>query len=198
MIESAWDNLEVWLRANAPAVLDTFRPPASKGDIEAAEDFLGRALPTEYRQSLGRHDGQIDLLHSPTLYSFGLLECGWALLPVAASLATSQMMGDLLGRGEFKLRDADGGDWWSLHWFPITDNGCGDNHCLDLRPPSDAQASVITFWHNWRRRPIVAPSFAAWLNSLVVELASGRVSFDPVRGFVRDQQDQAFPNTRPN
>jgi internalin A len=52
-----WDRFEAMLRAHAPALLDSFYPPATLEQLEHAEGVLGVRLPDEVRAAYLRHNG---------------------------------------------------------------------------------------------------------------------------------------------
>ena len=190
-IVEKWQRLEEWLGANADEVLETLRPGAAEDKIVAAEESLGVRFPSGFRESLGVHDGQIDILHTPDKYAYGLFEDGWALLSLEAITDTWRLMSQLRGSGDFigrqsELSDIVVSDWWHPMWIPITGNGSGDNHCLDLNPgPTGTAGQIITFWHNWKKRQRVARSFEDWLNTLVAGLEQGEIIFSRATGFER-------------
>ncbi|MFD3787532.1 hypothetical protein [Streptomyces cyaneofuscatus] len=46
-VDEAWDHIEDWLRANAPATHAELPPPAGADEIRAAQDAIGCAFPAE-------------------------------------------------------------------------------------------------------------------------------------------------------
>ncbi|MFD3974149.1 hypothetical protein [Streptomyces cyaneofuscatus] len=44
-VDEAWDHIEDWLRANAPATHAELPPPAGADGIRAAQDAIGCAFP---------------------------------------------------------------------------------------------------------------------------------------------------------
>ena len=63
----------------------------------------------------------------------------------------------------------------SAHLVPILNNGAGDHYCLDTASQKDGECPVV-FWGYEARRgqspQYVAPSFAAWLASMLDEISA--------------------------
>src|SRR5688500_7735755 len=75
-IGSLWARLEAWLDGYVPDVVAALAPPADEATLAAAEQRLGRALPTPLRRLLAIHDGGKEAIG------------GWDLLS-AAGIVTS-------------------------------------------------------------------------------------------------------------
>ncbi len=66
-------------------------------------------------------------------------------------------------------------EWWNPRWVPLTSNGGGDHHCLDLDPAEGGQVGqIMEFWHDWEVRTRIAPSFTAWFEAFVTGCETGR------------------------
>lgn len=169
-LAATWGRLERWLAAHAPRALASLNPPASEDEIAQAERALGVALPGDVRASLRRHDGQ-----EPDIPLFA----GWSLLPCRRVVAEWRVWKDLLDAGRLRDREAQAegavrAEWWNPRWIPITGDGTGDHHCVDLSPaPGGTSGQVITMWHDSGRRRVVAPAFESWLCRIADDLASG-------------------------
>jgi cell wall assembly regulator SMI1 len=57
-INASWDTIESELAAQFPKVLASLSPPAEELDVVQMEDALGCKLPSDFRASLMRHNGQ--------------------------------------------------------------------------------------------------------------------------------------------
>ena len=85
----------------------------------------------------------------------------------------------LLDRGTFEdfRSDSDGRvvkDWWHARWVPLTHDGAGNHYCLDLNPGPEGRAGqIIQMWHDDSERPVVAPSYRAWLAAFADALEAG-------------------------
>jgi cell wall assembly regulator SMI1 len=152
--DSSWERIERWLAVNAPEVADGLDSPASEEDIADAEQELGVRFPDSVRAAYLRHDGQRRDAPS-TLY-------GWEWLSMARIREEWSVWKELLDGGDFDglSNDADGlavrSDWWHPAWIPLTYDGMGNHHCLDLAPgPGGAVGQVIEMWHDAGSRPVV-------------------------------------------
>ncbi|SFX80984.1 hypothetical protein [Streptomyces atratus] len=56
-VVTAWGRIEKWLKAHAPMSHTALRPPATSGQLEAAEQETGFALPAELKALWLLHDG---------------------------------------------------------------------------------------------------------------------------------------------
>jgi cell wall assembly regulator SMI1 len=64
--------------------------------------------------------------------------------------------------------------WWRTKWVPITANGGGDHHCLDLDPAENGSiGQVIEMWHEDENRELVGDSFKECFNIIVGNLENG-------------------------
>lgn len=102
-----------------------------------------------------------------------------------------KMMKELHDMGQFKDLKTEpgqgvGNDWWNTSWVPLADNGGGDYFCLDLVPGErGAIGQVIVFFHDMNERPLIARSYAAWLEKLAKGFASGKYILDEDEGIVQ-------------
>src|SRR5262245_33564067 len=85
-MEMIWERIEAWLSHNAPLVFQSLRGGATEHDIISAEVVLGNPLPSDYRESLKRHDGQVlDQFGCSPGFTYGL-----NLYPLAKTLSRKQ------------------------------------------------------------------------------------------------------------
>ena len=178
-METIWNRIEIWLVANAPEILNNLQPGATDEAIKQAEIFLGIELPEDVKASYRLHNGQDG-------YN-GLMD-GWELLSLERMMDEWKIWKELLDSGDFDDSKSDPdspiqADWWNAKWIPLTSNGCGDHHCLDLDPaPGGNVGQIITMWHDWERREIVASRFQNWLEQLAADLESGKYIFSKEDG----------------
>lgn len=183
-LDAVWERIEAWLAANAPDVAAGPNPPATPAQLDETERELGVRFPESVRASYLRHNGQS--ADSPWfLY-------GWEWLSLERIRDEWKVWKDLLDGGDFEgiRSDADGStvrdDWWNPAWIPLTYSGSGDHHCLDLAPgPQGTAGQIIEMWHDEGSRPVLAPSFEAWLASFAEGLETGEwVTSDDYEGLV--------------
>jgi cell wall assembly regulator SMI1 len=166
-----WKRIEAWLDAHVPSGAGILRPGATEEQIAAAERFLGVSLPEDVRVSFGLHNGQS---RGPWLMY------GWELLSLERVREEWVAWKALLDEGTFRdFRSTSDGqtaeDWWHPRWLPLTYDGAGDHHCLDLHPgPTGQPGQIIQMWHDDSPRPVVAPSYRDWLAAFADALDAGK------------------------
>ncbi|WP_370618167.1 SMI1/KNR4 family protein [Mumia qirimensis] len=180
-VDAAWDIIEDVLRARLPEVAATLRGPVSDTDLDRLTRTVGKELPTDFIQSLRRHDGQdnptklLDLFNHHTLLS------------AEAMVETSDMLADALGDDS-----GDVYDWMTPDkvrtvpnirgWLPFT-AAEGDSFALDLDPlPPGDPGQVISLPIDG---PTPAPehrSFRDWLAALAQRLDAGAFRIDDTLG----------------
>ncbi|MFK0247275.1 SMI1/KNR4 family protein [Amycolatopsis azurea] len=123
-VNAAWDRVERWLEAEAPATAATLRPPATIARITEAQRRSGVAFPAELVASLLRHDGVADTGESFDLPPFHQ--------PVSAEGMEGQakVMCDVLTSSGI---DDNVGYWWHGRFVPFAVDGGGDGLFLDQR-----------------------------------------------------------------
>jgi cell wall assembly regulator SMI1 len=183
-MRATWERIEAWLRTNAPQVYETLRPGATDERIAEAERRLGVVFPEPVRESYRIHDRQSP--EGPMLID------AWEFLSLERIVDEWNVWKQLLDGGEFarsrsKPEAGIRPDWWDARWIPLTYSGSGDHHCLDLDPaPGGAVGQVILMWHDSPERPLVAPSFEAWLGRFADDLEAGEyVLSEEYGGLVR-------------
>ena len=188
-VVASWQRLEAWLKAQAPEVHASLGPPATDEAIRALEAAVGMTLPEDVRASYRLHDGQSrDLTLVPPVESG---EVGYSLLPLSRIAAEWKTWKGLLDGGDFagQVGGPDAGirdDWWNPGWLPLTTNGGGDSHCLDLAPAGGGTSGqVITMFHAEAKRELTARSFGEWLAALADELEQGEWTLDDAGGIER-------------
>jgi cell wall assembly regulator SMI1 len=137
----------------------TLRPGAGEAALDAAEKALGRTLPEEVRAFYRHHDGTDDYVVE-----------GRELLSLERMADEWDIWRDLLERGDFGANDHGTPGpgvqkrWWIWEWVPVTYDGSGNHHVLDLAPAKGgAYGQILSFWHDDDPRAVVGKSFLAWL-----------------------------------
>lgn len=137
---------------------------ASEQEIAAAEKALGRTLPAEVRAYYRRHNGAGDFLN------FDVVE-GRQLLSLKAIVSEWKVWRELLEKDTFAssesvVKPGPGVQkrWWIWEWVPVTYDGAGNHHVLDLAPArGGAYGQILSFWHDQESRTVVGKSFLGWL-----------------------------------
>ncbi len=170
-MDDIWSRIEAWLDVHVPGGAGILAPGASDAEIAATEQFLGVTFPEAVRASFQRHNGQAS---GPWLLE------GWELLSLGRIREEWRCWKDLLERGAFRdFRSATDGrtveDWWHPAWIPLTYDGAGDHHCLDLHPgPQGYVGQIIMMWHDDDARGVAAPDYPSWLAMFAAALEAGR------------------------
>ncbi|GAB3733200.1 hypothetical protein GCM10027598_57610 [Amycolatopsis oliviviridis] len=123
-VNAAWDRVERWLKAKAPATAATLRPPATIARITEAQRQSGVAFPAELVASLLRHDGVSDTSESFDLPPFHQ--------PASAETVEreAKVMCEVLTSSGL---DGNVGSWWHGRFVPIAVDGGGNGLFLDQR-----------------------------------------------------------------
>ncbi len=148
------------IEAKAAAAGVELAKGANAKAIKAAEKALGLALPEEVVAFYRRHDGA---------ETDAAVE-GRELLSLSRIVDEWKIWKDLLDQGTFEANDHSRPDpgvqkrWWIPEWVPVTYDGAGNHHVLDLAPaPGGTHGQILSFWHDDDERTLVAKSFLGWL-----------------------------------
>jgi cell wall assembly regulator SMI1 len=183
-VASSWKEIEAVLRENANSVFRSLRKPASATEVKRLASTFGRKPPTDLLQSLAIHDGLRDsYLGQVRLFNY------WSLLPIKSMLEARKVSREvqaMLGPdGVFpqgKNRSVKTDLRWRDGWLPFMDAD-GDTLFIDLDPgPVGRVGQVVKFYNSDRARPVVAPSFRAWLSSLTDRLVTRQFRLDEQGG----------------
>lgn len=186
-MDAIWERIERWLGANAPEVLASLNRPATARRLAAAERHLGVTFPDDVRASYLRHDGQRS--DGP-----GWVD-GWEWLSLTRMTDEWDVWKGQLDGGDFadSRSRTDGRvvkDWWHPKWIPLTYDGCGNHHCLDLNPgPKGVAGQVIEMWHDDAERPVESDSFRDWLSAFADELEADEYVLSEEHGGLIRKED---------
>jgi cell wall assembly regulator SMI1/predicted DNA-binding WGR domain protein len=132
---------------------------ATDDAIAACERALGLSLPAEVRAFYRAHDG------APV---FGAVEES-ELLSLKAIVKSWKIWQKLLADGTFGDNEGEVGPgvqarWWIPEWIPITSDGSGNHHILDLAPGEGGRVGqILSFRHDAPERDVVAPDLLGFL-----------------------------------
>jgi cell wall assembly regulator SMI1 len=195
-VSKHWREIESWLTQVAPTVVSSLRPPASAAAVATTEAAVGFAFPTDFSESLLRHDGQADDATSGLFpYSTRLGPApAWRLLSLKEIEHAWSMMKQLVDSGEFegrmsKFSSGEQASWWKESWIPIADDGGGDFVSLDLSAEHGGPGRVIIFHHDSGKREVLAPNFGEWLAALAGKMEDEVFEFDPEEGLIEADAD---------
>jgi len=169
-----WARIEEHLQLLAPECHAALPPGASADRIEQLESMLDITLPDDVRASWMIHDGSGEKWILP----------GGELLSLRGIVEQWYVWHDLIGNGELDDSVAEPHGpiqplWWNLKWFPVTNNGGGDHHCVDTDPaPGGEVGQIIAFGHDVGPECVLAGSFREYLLDYADRLAAGEYHFD--------------------
>ncbi|MFD4370635.1 SMI1/KNR4 family protein [Streptomyces sp. NPDC058486] len=126
----SWRRIDAWLARHAASDFALLNPPATRDDIQRAEQLLGTPLPGDLAASLRCHDGvsawATFLPEQSPLTVSGIVEHWQTHMDVAAE-------NDGLTR-----RPWDDEPWWHPLWVPWAESADGGAQVIDQRPGPDA------------------------------------------------------------
>ncbi|MEW6282217.1 MAG: WGR domain-containing protein [Candidatus Eremiobacterota bacterium] len=170
-VRRLWDRAEKCLKAHHRKHYAALNKGATEAQIAKLEKEIGAALPDDFKASLRIHNGQDS--DGPWVLR------GWELLSCARIADEWGVWNDLYPDD---FEDCEGepdsprvkNHWWHPRWIPITYNGGGDHHCLDLDPTPQGQVGqVIQMWHDDSPRTLEGSSFRDWFSRFVDDLEAG-------------------------
>jgi cell wall assembly regulator SMI1 len=175
-MKELWNRLEQWLKEQAPDVYADLNPGVSQLEIDNLEGVIGYKLPNDLRESLMIHNGQRG--ESDWLFA------GWELLSTDRILDEWLVWKDLYDKGTFEDWEVDvihegiKKVWWNPAWIPLTYNGAGDHHCIDLAPANGGLVGqIISMWHDWEERRVLANGYRQWFEYIISEFESNDVDY---------------------
>jgi cell wall assembly regulator SMI1 len=173
-VSQDWRQVERWLSANAPAVLERLPMGASKPDVLKAEASMGVTLPASLRESLIAHDGA-------DLYIYDGKRGAPLGRPMSlrAILAQYRMLVNLFGDGhnDDAAHPPPGvrACWWCDKWVPALAHVNGDATCVDLGPaPGGILGQVFDWAHDNGPGVVYARDYAEVLAGFASDLEAGR------------------------
>lgn len=180
--------LDLWLGANRPEFHASLLPGADATSIDALEREVGRALPPLFREMLAWRDGTGGVF--PEREDLAV-DGSW--MSIADITETIEMLDGMAEVDEWEYDD-----WWCPGWVPFLWTISDDHLCVDLVGSFGGQpGQVLKFWHDDKERPIVYPSFEAWLNTFVEALEEAQLTTDDrYVCALRDESYDAFVASR--
>ncbi len=142
---------------------------ASEAAFTALETTLGFPLSASMKAYYRAHDGgpedADDFVDADDLG-------GRELLSLERIASEWKVWKGLLDAGDFGDNDHSDPEkgvqqrWWIPQWVPVTYDGSGNHHVVDMAPADFGVAGqVLSFWHDEETRTVVGKGFLAWLAS---------------------------------
>lgn len=165
-----WERIRRWFEKHGFPEHLGWGPPASEPEIAAVEARLGVTLPGDVRETYTILNGDNEC---------GILENDF-LLSLEGILDRWKMLTEPWEQGRFsefkpEPRGPIKRDDWNKRWIPVTDNGGGDMHCVDLDPANGgAVGQIIKRSHETGPLYVAASSFREWITRHADDLDAGR------------------------
>ncbi|MFF3460398.1 SMI1/KNR4 family protein [Streptomyces sp. NPDC002730] len=139
-VTGAWQRIETWLHAHAPASYASLKAGASEGEIAALEEALGVRIPADLKALWSLHSG----VHN--VHGARFLMENWALMDLDSVVSFYQQ--------QMRSQQRDGDDeftFWTVSWIPVCSFGADDRtYGLYL----DAETGQLCYWDRYgERRP---------------------------------------------
>lgn len=173
-VTKAWQRIEKWLAAHAPAGARVLGRPAPASRIDDVQRRMSVPFPPDLVASLRRHDG----------LSAGR---GFDLPPFFAPSALDGILADWRLKCEILARTGDAWDepWWDRDFVPFAEAGDGGSLLVDQRPGGHGRVGETfpedgTSFERW------PASVAELLEKTATSLETGR----PYEGRYRPRVDQ--------
>lgn len=170
-MQKEFDRFKEWLSANYKEGLEDLNPPASNEEIQELSDTLALVLPNDLIEILKIHNGQKGeaawLFDSQEFLStHGIINAwnNWNNFSQEATFSAKPAISDSGIKNVL----------WNKKWIPFSSNGSGDHYCIDLNSTSFGRsAQIITLWHDYPERELVALSLKDWFSDYIEQLYSG-------------------------
>lgn len=138
-----------------------FRGPASESALRDLERLVDAPLPADFRAFYALHDGAegIGIVGNDDFLCVAEIIKSWQLLhTVWSEIEQSPVRKPAPGIAPVP---------YSPRWAPFTHDGGGSFLCLDMQPDATLGhvGQIIRYW-NSEPPTLVAPSFAAWLDTV--------------------------------
>ena len=160
-MNQVWKEIEEFLKANVPSVIETLNQPATESEILELENEAGHSIPIDFKSFLLVHNGQEDPSRLQTLCEEG------TLLSTQAIIKTYRMLNEIN-----ESADVGSIEWWARKYLPIAD--CeGDHLSIDLET-----GEIVMHVHDSEIERCIANSFTEWFKSKLIIFKDGKFSVD--------------------
>ncbi len=181
-----WRYIKSWMEIDAPQLIESLNPGATKSDFITLETAIGKRLPTPFKNFYKIHNGQRE-------GSDGLVDAE-EMLSTARMLGEWRTWKELLDEGilDDARAEPDKGVkkvWFNRYRIPITFDGAGNSYCMDLDPAKGGEVSqIIRMDHEIGRRELIAPTFKEWVKDYVKKLETGEYIYSAKWGGIVDKK----------
>lgn len=170
-VSAAWERIEEWLHAHAPASAALLRPPASDADLAAVEERIGVTFPPALRAWYRLHDGIDDPGDGQSWWPAGFLpgHQGWYRLEQLEDAYVVQTRDWEREPGLIPISCTPDDIWYGRY--------------IDARPDEPSFGNLGRWAADEEPEPL--PTFTsgwplqAWLTELAAALEQGRCLIEP-------------------
>jgi uncharacterized protein (TIGR02996 family) len=153
--------LDRWLARNRPEYYACLRPGLTGAQVAELERFVGYPFPETFRAFYRWRNGQPGFAE-PVKPNDPFIDSFW-IMGADEVRSDWRFLTEMLEGGGWQQPQ-----WWCRGWVPFLHNGAGSYLCLDLQGSfTGRKGQVLEYWNHFGDRPIVAPSFEAWLGHLL-------------------------------
>lgn len=171
-ITTSWQRVHHWLSSNAPKILNNLNPPATKLELQAAQEKLGLTMPSEWHELYSTHNG----MNSDG--NLGSLFHGMQFLSlneVVRELGNSNKS----GADSQPVRAADQGikknDIHNPKWIALAHDGADTLLRIDMDPDTQSHSGQVIFTdHDYDIAILLSESLTQFVSQFADDLESGQ------------------------
>ncbi len=181
--------LESWLANRLPGALATLKQGATDKEIVAHERQTGFELPEDVRAWFHWRDGQQRYPDESILFGYELLSLQDSAEEWQSWQEVAEMNEEIAEHCTSRPADAIIAAYTLPGWIPLAQSPAASAYLgIDLNPgPTGRKGQVLNFGRDDEEKSVAGASFADFLEFVVEEMESGRVtvgnSGDPVHSF---------------
>ncbi len=171
-VTESWRQIDDWLSANAPKIVDNLNPPATETELRDAEESLGMQMPPEWHELYRGHNG----MNSDA--NFGSLFFGMQFLTLEESIADHKENSAPVDSWLPVRRASDAGirtdDMHNPNWIAIANSG-ETLIRVDMLPESTGMKGQVIFTdHADDTVILLGTSVAELISNFANDLEAGR------------------------
>lgn len=175
-VSDAWQRIHNWLESNAPKIMANLNPPATELELTEAEKSLNQAMPREWHEVYGTHNGM------NSTANLGSLFFGMQFLPLDAVLREYELS-NVSGHDPIPVRAADSGvrteDIHNPKWIAFAHDGGETLLRVDMAPGDSGKIGQVIFTDHADNTVIqLAESLTDFMSQFADDLESGQYSLD--------------------
>lgn len=187
-MKEVWNRIKKWIEENEPKLLDLLNDATTIDELITLEESIGRTFPEEF--------GEFYLIHNGQKSDGDYLMNGEELLSIERMTSEWEIWANALDEGVFEAgvshkSEPENGikkNWWNKYWIPITQDGNGNNTCIDLDPSfKGRKGQIIKIWHDSPERELKSNSFKEWIEMYAKKLEDREYYYSEEWGGIIDK-----------